>query len=211
MIVFARHGETARNRAGLLQGRSDAALTDLGRAQAAALSPVVRADAPARVVASPLPRAVETAAILAAQSGIEVEIDERLIELDYGLWEGRPVRDLSEAEWRRWRTDPEFAPPGGERLADVRFRVASFCREVGTQGGVVVAVSHVSPIKAAAAWAVGAGDEATFRMHLALASLTRIDVRGGRAVLVSFNETLAHIDVSTGAAADAEPSGNIEP
>jgi hypothetical protein len=56
----------------------------------------------------------------------------------------------------------------------------------------VVAVTHVSPIKAAVAWTLGAPDAAAFRMYVALASVTRIDRRSRGPVLVSFNET-AHL------------------
>jgi broad specificity phosphatase PhoE len=56
----------------------------------------------------------------------------------------------------------------------------------------VVAVSHVTPIKAAVAWALDVGDEVSWRMHLALASITRIELRLGRPCLLSYDET-AHL------------------
>jgi len=51
-------------------------------------------------------------------------------------------------------------------------------------------VSHVSPIKAAVAWAIGVGDELSWRLHVAPASVTRIAVRDGRGVLTAFNWTV---------------------
>jgi broad specificity phosphatase PhoE len=53
----------------------------------------------------------------------------------------------------------------------------------------VVAVTHVTPVKAAVAWALGVGDEIAWRMHLSLASITRLGQRRGRPYLLSFNET----------------------
>ena len=84
----------------------------------------------ARVLSSPLQRARDTAAAIAAAHGLAVEIDERLIELDYGDWDGLPLTDVPADDWAAWRRDPEFAPPGGERLADVTARVAAFCADV---------------------------------------------------------------------------------
>ena len=73
-------------------------------------------------------------------------------------------------------------------------RASAFASEVladGVRRGsdeLVVAVSHVSPIKAIVAWALGCGSDITWRMHLDVASVTRIAGRGGRPVLSSFNE-----------------------
>ncbi|GIU88346.1 MAG: hypothetical protein KatS3mg009_2861 [Acidimicrobiia bacterium] len=191
MIAFVRHGQTAVNRDGMLQGRHDAPLTDLGHSQAAAVAHCFAPGTVARVVSSPLRRARDTAAAIAAVHRVPVEADERLVELDYGEWDRRALADVTAEEWGRWRADPTFAPPGGESLAAVAARVASFCTEVlGDE--LVVAVSHVSPIKAAVCWVLGIDERATWRMHLDLASVTRIAARGGAAVLASYNET-AHL------------------
>jgi broad specificity phosphatase PhoE len=147
-------------------------------------------------VSSPLQRASETAAAIAETHDVPVEIDDRLIELDYGEWDGVPLNDVPRAEWRAWRDDPSsFAPPGGESLVDVAERMASFC--AGTFAGApdrtVVAVSHVSPIKAAVCWALRADVRAGWYMHLAVASITRIGAGPDGGVLLSFNETPANL------------------
>ncbi len=195
MITLVRHGQTAANRGGLLQGRADVPLTDLGHEQASLLAAALSV-APARVIASPLGRALGTAAPIAARFGLEVEIDERLVELDYGEWDQRSFSDVTPEEWRRWHAESSFAPPCGESLDDVAARMTSFCSEMlGTEGGVV-AVSHVSPIKAAVAWALGSGAGVTWHLLLDLASVTRLAARpDGRACLVTFNET-AHLRTS---------------
>ena len=185
MIAFVRHGETPPNRAGLLLGRSDAALTDRGRAQAERLAKLLAGWGVERVLTSPLRRARDTAAPIAAACDRAVEVDERLIEVDYGEWEGRPFGDLEPAVIARWRGDGSFAPPGGESLETVAERVASFCHE-WLDDRVVVAVSHVSPIKAAGTWTLRGAPELAWRMRLDVASITRI---GAGPVLLSFNET----------------------
>ena len=187
MLILVRHGQTAANRSRVLLGRSDVPLTDLGRAQAASTSAAVRATGNVvAVVASPLIRARETAACF----DLPVEIDERWIELDYGGFEGRPLAEVPAELWARWRADPELVLDGGESLAACGRRVRSACEDLCTRAAVddVVVVTHVSPIKAAVAWAVGADDGVTWRLHCDLASVTRIAVGARLPVLHSYNE-----------------------
>jgi broad specificity phosphatase PhoE len=185
VLVLVRHGQTDANARGLLQGRVDLPLSELGRRQAQALAALVPTDA--RVVVSPLRRAQETAAAF----GREIEVDERWIELDYGELDGRPIADVPEELWQRWRADVDFAPPGGESLATLGRRVRTACEDLAAEAteADIVVVSHVSPIKAAVAWALGVGDELSWRLHVAPASVTRIAVRGGWGVLTTFNWT----------------------
>ena len=186
MLVLVRHGRTAANAGGLLLGRADPPLDDLGRAQAAALADVVTGAT--RVVSSPLRRAQQTAELL----GLPVEVDERWVELDYGELDGRPITGVPPDLWRRWRADVGFTPPGGESLAALGQRVRAACADLAEEatGTDVVVVSHVSPIKAAVAWALGVGDELAWRLHVAPGSVTRIAVRDGVGVLTSFNWTV---------------------
>jgi probable phosphoglycerate mutase len=187
VIVFVRHGQTAPNREGLLLGRSDPPLTDEGRRQADRLAARLGALVPALVVTSPLARALETADAIVEVCAAPLEVDDRLVEVDYGAWEARPFAELPRDVVARWRDDADFAPPGGESLGSVGRRIAGFCEErLGEE--VIVAVSHVSPIKAAVTWALGVGDELAWRMRLDVASVTRI---GAGPVLLSFNEPLS--------------------
>lgn len=185
MLVVVRHGRTEANASGLLLGRADPPLDDLGQAQArllaAAVGPVER------VVASPLLRAQQTAAAFDAP----VETDERWIELDYGEWDGRRITEVAEDVWSAWRADIELRPPGGETLRELGQRVRAACEELAGPAaqGTVVVVTHVSPIKAAVAWALGLGDEVVWRLYVAPASITRIEPREHGPVLVSFDET----------------------
>jgi probable phosphoglycerate mutase len=195
VIAFVRHGETAPNVAGALLGRTDAELTDRGRAQAAALAALFASAPVLAVVTSPLRRATATAEVIAGPHGLAVDIDERLIEIDYGSWEGKNPAELGSAGWERWRLDPSWAPPGAESLTALQARVVPACADLAAReaaGGVVVAVSHVSPVKAAVAWALAVGPDIAWRMHLQVAAVTRIGVRAGLPFLLSFNET-AHL------------------
>jgi broad specificity phosphatase PhoE len=193
MLILVRHGESSANAQGLLVGRTDAELTGKGWAQAASVRQLLYA--PAHVVrTSPLRRARDTAAAL--DLGIPVEVDARWIEVDYGEYECQPLRDVPADVWREWRRSPDFRPAGGETLAEVDARVSGACDELfATDGagarattGDVVIVSHVTPIKAAVAWALGAGGELSWRLHLQTASVTRIGWGNDVPVLHGFNE-----------------------
>lgn len=192
MLILLRHGRTEANAGGLLQGRIDPALDELGERQAmaaaAAIGPVDR------VIASPLRRARQTAAAF----DTPVEIDERFIELDYGEWEAKPVKDVSAATWAQWRSDLDFRPPGGETLNELGERVRTGLADLAAEAmhQDIVVVSHVSPIKASVAWALGSGDETTWRLYLAQASICRIATTVDSARLMEFNVTshLAALD-----------------
>lgn len=184
MLTVVRHGRTDANRSGLLLGRLDVGLDPLGEAQAAAVAEAV---GPAdRIVCSPLERTRRTAAAW----GTAVEVDDRWIELDYGTLDGTPLRDVDADLWRRWRSDVGFAPPGGESLRSLADRVAAACDDLSdaARDGHVVVVTHVSPIKAAAAWAIGVGIEVSWRMFVAPASVTRIAVGDRGPSLHGFND-----------------------
>lgn len=185
MLIIARHGRTDENARGVLLGRLDPDLDDLGhrqaRAMADALGPV------SRVVSSPLARTRQTADAF----GLPVETDDRLIELDYGDFDGKAPGELPDGTWDRWRADIDFAPPGGESLADLAARVSPALDEHAYRAAdeVVVLVTHVSPIKAALAWTLGVGIEVSWRSYVTPASLMRVAVARGSRSLVSFNET----------------------
>jgi probable phosphoglycerate mutase len=192
MLILVRHGQSTGNADGLLLGRIDAPLTERGEAQARSVGPVLTGVA--RVISSPLQRARRTAEAL--DLGLPIEIDDRWIEVDYGEYDGRPLGAVPDEVWARWRTDPDFRPPGGETLAEAGTRVRSACEELfGAEGlgargpGAVVVVSHVSPIKAATCWALGLGDRGAWRLYLATASVTRITWGAGGPVLAEFNQT----------------------
>ena len=184
-MIVVRHGRTVANAAGLLQGRIDHPLDDVGRSQARMIADAL--GSVDRVIASPLLRAQETAAAL----GVPVEIDDRWLELDYGELDGMAVHEVPDETWRSWRTDPDFAPAGGESYGQLHARVVPACEELleDARHRTVVVVSHVSPIKAAVAWALGAPDSTAFRCFLDQASITRIDVGRLGPVLRSYNET----------------------
>lgn len=196
MLVLVRHGQSELNAAGRLAGRLDTPLTELGVAQAKAMAAsLADLGEPAAVISSPLQRARDTAAAI----GLPVVVDQRWVELDYGPYDGWLLGDVPAEMWARWRSDASYAPPGGESLAALGRRVREACEELlGDPDRLSVVVSHVSPIKAAVAWALGVGDEVAWRMFLAPASITMIGHGAAGPSLYAFNVTAHLVGVAAG-------------
>jgi broad specificity phosphatase PhoE len=189
VLILVRHGRTPANAAGLLQGRLNQDLDELGERQARAVAQMVGATvAVDSVIASPLKRAQQTAEAF----GLPVETDDRWLEVSYGKYEGTSLGDISSEVWRRWIEDFDFVPEGGESLAALDERVRGACDDLierAVEENVVV-VSHVSPMKSAVAWALGVDIGISWNCHLDHASVCRIRFRGARPVLQTFNETV---------------------
>ncbi|MEZ5272215.1 MAG: histidine phosphatase family protein [Ilumatobacteraceae bacterium] len=183
MLHIVRHGRTATNAAARLQGRLDPPLDEVGFAQVAGLPRLVpRVD---RLVCSPAMRARQTAAVF----GVEPEIDERWVEMDYGCYDGAVISEIPSEVWTGWITDSEFAPEGGETLSQVTERVWAACEElaVAARRSEVVVVTHATPVKVAMAWALGGDPRMAWRSHVDQASVTRVLFRERGPALCAFN------------------------
>ena len=126
-VIVWRHGETEHNAGGIYQGQLDSHLSERGRAQAAVAAEALAARAPARIVASDLARAADTAEALSARTGIVVEHDPRLREIHVGRWAGLPHTKVV-AGWPQVveaidRGEDPRRGDTGESVGDVRVRV----------------------------------------------------------------------------------------
>lgn len=127
-ILLVRHGETAWNREGRYQGRTDVPLSPDGEAQVAALSARLASLPIAVAVASPLSRARRTAEVILGSRATPLELEPELIEISHGGWEGQLSSDLELAHAEMlgtWRSRPDRdvpAGPGAETLGDVEAR-----------------------------------------------------------------------------------------
>jgi len=145
MRVYAiRHGQTIWNERGLIQGRTDTELNDMGRLQARAVCDKLPACFD-HIYSSPLKRAWETAEIIADAFGFDrhrIKKDNRLVERNFGIFDGLTLEAANVASLRRWH---DFAPtPGGETLRDVAVRVNGFLDELTLRhrDGTVLIVTH---------------------------------------------------------------------
>lgn len=140
-VLLVRHGETEWNRAGRYQGRTDIPLSPEGERQVQALGHRLAGVPITVAVASPLSRARRTAEAILADRGTTLELDEGLVEISHGQWEGQLAseveRDHAEL-FGIWRSGPgRHAPagPGAETLGDVEDRAwAVFARVLGRLG-----------------------------------------------------------------------------
>lgn len=146
-ILWLRHGETALNAARIMQP-ADTPLSPRGLAQAEAAALRIAAMRPVAILASDMPRALQTASALARHTGLPVATDARLRERNFGALRGRP--------WSTLDFDPTElldAPEGGESMADFHARTAEAWAMAAARraalDGLLVVVSHGLLIHAA--------------------------------------------------------------
>jgi probable phosphomutase (TIGR03848 family) len=178
-ILLVRHGQTPTT-GKQLPGRAPGLhLSDKGRAEAdATASRIARLPKVDAVYASPLERARETAAPIAAGRNLKVKTHKGLLECDYGEWTGAELKVLRKRpEWKTIQQHPSgFRFPGGESMAGMQLRFVSTLQDLAAAhpGGVVVAVSHADPIRSAVADALGSHLDMFQRVVVGTASVTAI-------------------------------------
>lgn len=151
----------------------------MGNEQAAAVADrLAELKKVAAVYTSPLERTRETAAPIGKALGLGVTRERGLLECDFGDWTGRKLKDLMrKPEWRTVQRYPSgFRFPNGESFTEMQGRITATLQELAAKhrGGVVVAVSHADPIKAAVAHALGTHLDLFQRIVVSPCSVTAI-------------------------------------
>jgi probable phosphoglycerate mutase len=200
-LLLLRHGETEHTAQRRFSGgSSDPALsaTGLDQARRCAERFGERGGIDA-IVASPLRRAQQTAAVVAQRLGVSVETEPDLRECDFGAWDGLTFAAVQAgwaAELSDWLAQPSRAAPGGESLSQVARRVDAVRRRLMRRhaGCSVLLVAHVTPIKLIIRSALDAPMHLVHRLQLAPASLSTVCwYADGNSALHTFNDT-AHLD-----------------
>ena len=146
MIYIIRHGKTALNQAHLLQGRSNHPLNETGILEARAAAEKLRGVSFSHVFSSPLIRAVQTAEIIVPDR--KPVTDERLIEMDYGPYEGMDLGHMPPellTFFRDFIHNP--APEGMEQLSSVVKRAGSFLEDIRGLSGNILIATHAIAMK----------------------------------------------------------------
>lgn len=178
-ILLVRHGQTPTT-GKVLPGRAKGLpLADEGRRQAEVtaqrITELERVDA---IYSSPLARARQTAAPIAAGRGLPVLVERGLNECDFGEWTGAELAVLMKLpEWATVQRAPStFRFPGGESFTEMQTRVVSTLDRLRAAhvGGTIVCVSHADTIKAAVAHALGTHIDLFQRIVVSPASVTAI-------------------------------------
>lgn len=199
-----RHGRTPTTGTTLPGRAKGLHLADAGREQAEAvatrLGELSRVDA---VYASPLERTRETAAPIAKTRGLKVQIDRGLLECDFGEWTGSKLKDLMKLPaWRTVQRYPSgFRFPAGESFTEMQTRITGTVAKLVERhrGGVVIAVSHADPIKAAVADALGTHLDLFQRIVVSPCSVTAVAYGSSGPAVLTVNHntgTLADLKVS---------------
>ena len=189
-----RHGQTDWNVERRIQGQLNSQLTDYGREQARSLGARLRGEHFDRYYSSTSDRAKETAQLVFPEA--DVELDERLRELSYGVLEGKTYAEFSpeEREMRDWVSKDPFgrAVPKGETWNDLMLRVATW---IGTlpKTGRVVAVTHGGTIRAAV-YALTARPRAyEWNLSFGNTGVTRLRITDDSHIVLGLNDT-AHLE-----------------
>jgi broad specificity phosphatase PhoE len=186
-IVLARHGETEWSRDRRHTGRTDIPLTDDGRRQATVLRDALAGRRFARVVSSPLSRALDTARL--AGMGDRAELNGDLVEWDYGEYEGITTAEIRERRpgWYLWRD----GCPGGEDAAAVGRRADRVIAAVEGTDGDVALFAHGHVLRVLAARWLGLGPEAGALLKLDTGTLSALGYERETRVVTRWNAPVA--------------------
>ena len=193
-MLLVRHGQTPTTGASLPGRAPGLHLAEAGQQQAEAVAErIAGLKSVDAVYASPLERTRETAAPIAKARKLRVRVDRGLLECDFGEWTGRPLKELGKLpEWSTVQRYPSgFRFPGGESFVEMQSRITGALGRLVERhpGGVVVAVSHADPIKAAVASALGTHLDLFQRIVISPCSITAIDYTAGGPIVRTVNST----------------------
>ncbi len=196
VILLIRHGENEYTRTGKLAGwTKGVSLNEAGRKQAEGLVERLKGAPIKHIYASPLERAQETAAPLAAARGLKVEIRSGLGEVQYGQWTGKSLKVLGRT--RLWKVVQQLPSamqfPDGETMRGAQLRIVdaidAIARAHNSPKAVVAVFSHSDPIKLAVAHYLGLPLDLFQRLMISTASVTALRLGQGQPSLVKLNDT----------------------
>jgi broad specificity phosphatase PhoE len=151
-VILIRHTEVAAHWKGRCYGQSDVGLSSAGRAAAHALAQELDVGEGAVLVASPLRRARFLAGLIARKSSLQLTLEPRLAECNFGTWEGQPwngiYSETGTAMMGMVTAPDQFRPGGGETTFELRDRVMAWLSSLPKGSGTVIAVAHGGPITA---------------------------------------------------------------
>ena len=202
-VILLRHGETAWNREGRIQGyNADSPLTDAGLAQARALAARLAREGIDLLYSSDMGRARQTTAPIAAATALPVAYDPGLRERNYGVFEGRTYAEIETdfpADYARFRKrDPEHAAPGGESAVQFDSRVSAALGAIAERapGKRIAVVTHGGVLSVMYRRAKSIPIDAPRTYTLANASLNRFRHSTGRWTLETWGD-VAHLSAES--------------
>jgi broad specificity phosphatase PhoE len=190
-LILIRHAEPDESVRGRTYGALDIPLAAAGREQAKQVARALEGARIDAVIASPLRRALETAAPLAAARGLEPVAHEGLRELSFGELEGLAYTDIERDRrevYESWMRDPTGTRfPGGEAFADLKERVLAAAAEIRTEHEATAIVAHGGVTRSILAEALGMPDHAVFRLDQPHGAISIVDWIDGTAFVRAVN------------------------
>lgn len=185
LVRHGHHAEVGR----VLSGRSEIALDASGERQAEALAAMLKGRRYAAIHSSPRRRCMQTAAPIAAATGLDVTVADALDEIDFGAFAGRAFAELDrDPDWRRWNAERDtFRCPGGETMAEAVARALAFLEGLPGDGDPVLCVTHCDVIRGIVAQSIGLPFGRMFALPCDPGSLTILDLDGHGPRLVALN------------------------
>lgn len=194
--ILIRHGQTEWNRIERFRGRTDVPLNENGQSQAAATGRRVALEKNLTAVySSPLSRAVKTAEAVAQHFNLGVQINNGLVDIDYGEWQGL-TPDEARQRWPEqvdnWYRHPETVSiPGGETLIDLRSRAMQTINELDARhaGQTIVLVGHMVINRIILLGVLGLGNQRFWHIEQDTCAINIFEAQAGDYTLVLLNDT----------------------
>lgn len=195
-LLLVRHGQSEWNAGRVLQGQADIPLSDLGRAQAEALAPVIARMQPDQAITSHLLRARDTAALIGHP---QARHEPGPREIDVGAWQGRSIPDLIEADgdaYAGWRAGTH-RPDGGEVWDEFTARTSAAIQAEMAKGGArtLLAVCYGGVIRALLQHFLNLAPRQIIPAAPASVTALRIDPGDGHSRLEMFNYRAGDLDL----------------
>lgn len=204
-IYLTRHGATAYNDKGLLQGWLDNPLSDRGIREAGLVSESLKDGHFDIIYHSPLGRTRQTAEIIGKHHQAELRVIDSFMEMDLGDWEGRYLEQMIKEHpgiYHRWISDPDTAIPGGESFTRVYERIKPGIDEVMASGYsniLIVAHAMVNRAFVGHLMGIGPGSARRFRMeNCAISKFLVIETPKGPHILLDAWNNYSHLDILAG-------------
>ena len=198
---MVRHGETAWNAEGRVQGQLDIPLSPVGLAQAGALAAVLARERFDALYSSDLVRVQQTAAPSAARLNLPVQLDARLRERHYGSFQGHTYADAKvrfPEDYARFRAkEPQFAFGGGESLLAFHHRCISFLEELVRKESArsILVFTHGGVLEMAYRHATGRGLSAQRDFEIPNAGVNWLEIAPGRWTVLAWAE-IGHLSLT---------------
>lgn len=191
-FYLVRHGTNDYLSKHLLAGRLPAVhLNEQGRAEAERLSDTLTSSGIQRIFSSPLERAFQTAEPTAKRLGLQVEIAPEILEIDFGDWTGKAIRDLDrDSGWKNfnlYRSGTRI--PNGETMLEAQTRMVAFLEKLQREnsGKTIALFSHGDPIKSVFAYYLGIPLDLFTRIEISPGSYSILRLEAWRPQVVAIN------------------------